>query len=218
MGETMRDSVSRQGAAADLIKTSTEGERNLPRWFSIVFGIVARGMERGALEFELSDGRVFRAAGRELGPEGRIIVKDPRMFGMMLRRGALGFAEAYVEDCWTSPELQDVLDAALLNNESVARALGGEKLRSVIERFGHWLRRNTPQQAKRNIEAHYDLGNAFYAAWLDPSMTYSSALYETPDQSLEEAQRAKYRSICDRMGLRQGDHVLEIGCGWGRFR
>ena len=80
----------------------------------------------------------------------------------------------------------------MLNNESVARALGGAKVRDVIERFGHWLRRNTPSQAKKNIEAHYDLGNSFYSRWLDPSMTYSSALFEHDDQSLEEAQRAKY--------------------------
>lgn len=198
-------------------KTTTEGEANLPRWFGLVFNVVSRGVERGALEFELPDGRVFRAAGEEPGPEGRVVVLDPRLFGRMVRAGALGFAEAYIDDWWRSPDLQAVLDAALLNNESVARAFGGGRLARIMELFGHWLRRNTLRQARKNIEAHYDLGNQFYGTWLDPSMTYSSALFEAEDQPLEEAQRAKYRSICDRMGLRQGDHVLEIGCGWGGF-
>ncbi len=198
-------------------KTTVEGEEDLPRWFGLVFGVVARGMRIGAIEFELSDGRLFRAAGDEPGPVGRVIVRNPLLFGRMLRGGALGFAEAYIDDWWRTPDLQAVLDVALLNNESVARALGGGKLIRLAELFGHWLRRNTPRQARKNIAAHYDLGNGFYTTWLDPSMTYSSALFEDEAQSLEEAQRAKYRSICDRMGLRQGDHVLEIGCGWGGF-
>lgn len=191
-----------------------------PRWFRTVFSIVER-IEIGALEFELPDGRVFRAAGETPGPEGRIRVHDERMFGRMVRDGGLGFAEAYIDGWWSSPDLQAVLDAALLNNENVARELPENPLSLALNRFRHWLNRNTRLQAKRNIEAHYDLGNEFYGLWLDPSMTYSSGLFQTPEasagQSLEDAQRAKYRSICDRMALRQGDHVLEIGCGWGGF-
>ncbi|MCI4665277.1 MAG: cyclopropane-fatty-acyl-phospholipid synthase family protein [Neomegalonema sp.] len=205
------------GRLSTEVKHSIDGERNLPRWFSLVFSVISRGMAQGALIFQLPDGRAFRAGGSVEGPEGWIIVRDNRMFGRLARGGALGFAEAYLDDLWRTPDLQTVLDAALLNNENVARGFDRMGLREKFERLRHWLRRNTPAQAKRNIEAHYDLGNRFYETWLDPSMTYSSALFERDDQTLEEAQRAKYRSICDRMGLRQGDHVLEIGCGWGGF-
>src|SRR5690606_4092348 len=85
------------------------------------------------------------------------------------------------------------------------------------ERLRHWLRQNTRNGAKRNISYHYDLGNAFYRLWLDPTMTYSSALFSGQGETLEQAQRNKYASICDRMGMRPGHHVLEIGCGWGGF-
>ncbi len=191
-----------------------------PRWFRAVFAIIQR-IEIGALEFQLPNGRVHRAEGRTPGPEGRIIVHDSRLFGRMLRDGAMGFAEGYIDGWWSSPDLQGVLDAALLNNEPVARGLPESPLTVALNRLRHWLNRNTRAQARRNIEAHYDLGNEFYELWLDPSMTYSSALFDdaenSADQTLEDAQRAKYRSICDRMQLKQGDHVLEIGCGWGGF-
>ena len=194
-----------------------EGQRGLPRWFPIVYRVIA-GLKQGAIEWRLPDGRVFRAQGIEPGPEARIVVRDPRMFGRIVRGGNLGFCEAYL-DGWfeVEPDLQNLLDLLLLNNEEVLHSLPGGPAAQILNRLRHWLNRNSRSGSKRNIAAHYDLSNAFYEKWLDPSMTYSSALFEREDMSLQEAQRAKYRSICDRMELRQGDHVLEIGCGWGGF-
>ncbi|MCI4660421.1 MAG: cyclopropane-fatty-acyl-phospholipid synthase family protein [Neomegalonema sp.] len=197
-------------------RTSLDGESGLPRWFSLIFRITSH-IEMGNIDFVLPDGRRFRAAGSQPGQTGELIVHDPRLFGRMVRDGELGIAEAYMEGWWSSPDLQVFLDVCLLNNEQVGRALPFAKTLNFLNRIRHWLNKNTKTQAKKNIEAHYDLGNDFYRLWLDPSMTYSSALYERPDMSLEDAQRAKYRSICDRMALRQGDSVLEIGCGWGGF-
>ncbi|MEL6316247.1 MAG: cyclopropane-fatty-acyl-phospholipid synthase family protein [Pseudomonadota bacterium] len=196
--------------------TEVAGQRNLPRWFAPVFTYM-KGFERGAVEFVLPDGRVFRAEGSAPGPEGRVIVEDVSAFGRMIRDGEIGFAETYMEGMWRTPDLQTLLDAILLNNENVAHKFEARPLMHALNRFRHWLNRNTRRQARRNIERHYDLGNTFYERWLDPTMTYSSALFDREDQPLDEAQRAKYRSICDRMELRQGDHVLEIGCGWGGF-
>ena len=87
----------------------------------------------------------------------------------------------------------------------------------MYERLRHWMNRNTKEQSKKNISYHYDLGNEFYAKWLDDTMTYSSALFKTGQESLEKAQLQKYASICDQMGMKRGDHLLEIGCGWGGF-
>jgi len=135
----------------------------------------------------------------------------------MIRDGELGFAEAYMDGWWDTPDLQAVLDAALINNDTVARGFGGRTLTRLVERLRHLMNRNTRRGSARNISRHYDLGNDFYAKWLDESMTYSSALFQRPDQSLPDAQRNKYAAICDRIGARPGDHLLEIGCGWGGF-
>ncbi|MEO1331420.1 MAG: cyclopropane-fatty-acyl-phospholipid synthase family protein, partial [Pseudomonadota bacterium] len=200
----------------ETIFTSLDGQRDLPPWFAAVYKIVDR-LEIGAMEFELPDGRTFRIEGPQAGPEGRIKVHDERLFGRMIRHGIMGFAEAYLDGWVSSDSLQEFLDVAILNNEAVARGFPGRKMLLALNRMRHWLNRNTRRQARKNIEAHYDLGNDFYALWLDPSMTYSSAKFEQAGETLEEAQRNKYRSICDRMALKQGDHVLEIGCGWGGF-
>ena len=187
-----------------------------PRWFHTVFAIVGQ-IHTGALTFVLPDGREYRAQGDKPGPEGVIVVRDPRLFWRMIRDGELGFAEAYMDGWWDTPDLQAVLDAALTNNDTVARSLTGRTLSRLVERLRHLLNANTRRGSRRNISAHYDLGNAFYAKWLDGTMTYSSALFQRADQPLEEAQTAKYAAICDGMGARPGDHLLEIGCGWGGF-
>jgi len=187
-----------------------------PRWFHTVFSIVG-AIHTGALTFVMPDGREYRAQGENPGPEGVVVVRDPRLFWRMIRDGELGFAEAYMDRWWDTPDLQAVLDAALINNDTVARGFGGRTLTRLVERLRHLMNRNTRRGSARNISRHYDLGNDFYAKWLDESMTYSSALFQRPDESLPQAQRNKYAAICDRMGARPGDHLLEIGCGWGGF-
>ncbi|MGF1658601.1 MAG: class I SAM-dependent methyltransferase [Rubrimonas sp.] len=187
-----------------------------PRWFHTVFSIVGN-ISVGSLTFVLPDGREYRAEGAEPGPNGVIVVHNPELFWRMIRDGELGFAEAYMDGWWDTPDLQAVLDAALLNNDTVARGFAGRTLTRMVERFRHFLNRNTKRGSARNISKHYDLGNDFYSVWLDESMTYSSALFHRSDESLPDAQRNKYAAIADSMGVKPGDHVLEIGCGWGGF-
>jgi cyclopropane-fatty-acyl-phospholipid synthase len=187
-----------------------------PRWFHTVFAIVG-AIDRGSLTFVLPDGAVHRAQGAAPGPDGVIVVKNAGLFWRMIRDGELGFAEAYMDGWWDTPDLQAVLDAALLNNDTVARGFAGRALTRMVERVRHLLNRNTRRGSARNISRHYDLGNDFYSRWLDESMTYSSALFHRADESLPEGQRNKYAAILDGMGARPGDHLLEIGCGWGGF-
>jgi len=131
--------------------------------------------------------------------------------------GALGFAEGYVNDEWDTPDLRALLDvlAHAFDQIDLAQSRGGPS--RVMGRIQHWFNANTRRGSRRNIAFHYDLGNAFYALWLDESMTYSSACFAAPDQSLKDAQAEKYRRICVAAQLKPGDHVLEIGCGWGGF-
>ncbi len=131
--------------------------------------------------------------------------------------GALGFAEGFVNAEWDTPDLRALLDvlARAFDQIDLAHARSGPS--RIIGQVQHWLNANTRSGSRRNIAFHYDLGNAFYGLWLDDSMTYSSACFATPDQSLEAAQAGKYRRICAAARLKPGDHVLEIGCGWGGF-
>ncbi|QPH53495.1 SAM-dependent methyltransferase [Pontivivens ytuae] len=196
--------------------TSTAGQTDLPRWFARAFDTLC-GIRAGTIDIELPDGRVFRAAGPEPGPYGRIDVKDGAMFSRVVRDGEIGFSEAFMDGQWDTPDLQSLLDVLLLNNDEIGRQTPGMALVRVWERINHLLRRNSKVQAKKNISYHYDLGNDFYSLWLDDTMSYSSAIFTEPQQSLEDAQTAKYASMCDQIGVKPGDHILEIGCGWGGF-
>ena len=199
-----------------MILTSTEGQTDLPRYFAQVFAMM-RGIEHGRLDIVLPDGRRFRAQGPKPGFAAEIAVHDPDCFARLIREGDLGFSEAYVDGAWSSPDLLGLLDFVHEEVEVLFDGFPGRRMLRAYERLRFWLRANSPTQARRNIRHHYDLGNAFYALWLDETMTYSSALFDGGQQSLEAAQRRKYDSLLDAMGARPGDRLLEIGCGWGGF-
>jgi len=198
------------------VLTSTDGQTGLPRYFAQVFR-VACSLRNGRLDFVMRDGRRFRAQGKGPGPAAEIQVLDDDIFARLIREGDLGFCEAYMEGGWTTPDLQAFMDMVHEDNEGLYDGFPGMGLVRAYERLRHYLKSNSREQARKNIAHHYDLGNEFYALWLDRTMTYSSALFATGQESLEAAQRAKYASMVDRMGVGPGDHVLEIGCGWGGF-
>ncbi|MEM6620358.1 MAG: cyclopropane-fatty-acyl-phospholipid synthase family protein, partial [Pseudomonadota bacterium] len=196
--------------------TSTEGQSNLPRYFAQAFKQL-KSSRYGAIDIGLSDGRVFRAQGTEAGPHARVDIDHPDCFARLAREGDMGFSDGYLEGWWSSPDLQAFVDFVLANNKEVGHGFPGQGLVQLYERLRHWLRSNTKTQARKNISYHYDLGNEFYATWLDDTMTYSSGIFESGQEGLEAAQTAKYASMCDEMGMKEGDHILEIGCGWGGF-
>ncbi|WP_027258752.1 MULTISPECIES: SAM-dependent methyltransferase [Leisingera] len=196
--------------------TSVEGQKNLPRYFAAVFAKV-KAMEVGQLDIHLPDGRIFSANGRNPGPAADLHIRNPDCFARLIREGDLGFADAYLEGWWSTSDLQGFMDLVHMGANTVYDGFPGQGLARAYERFRFWLHRNHRKQAQKNISYHYDLGNDFYGLWLDDTMTYSSALFRSGQDSLEKAQTAKYASMVDQMGVQPGDHVLEIGCGWGGF-
>jgi cyclopropane-fatty-acyl-phospholipid synthase len=200
-----------------MILTSTEGQKNLPRYFARVFAM-AQDLRKGRVDFILPDGRHFRAEGQGPGHVAEIHVHSRDLFARLVREGDLGFCDAYLDGDWSTPDLQAFMDLAHDGNENLYDGFPGMGLVRRFEQLRFWLQRNSKSQARKNISYHYDLGNDFYGLWLDDTMTYSSALFQKDaQQSLEAAQQAKYASMVDQMGVGPGDHVLEIGCGWGGF-
>jgi cyclopropane-fatty-acyl-phospholipid synthase len=153
----------------------------------------------------------------EGAPQATVVVRSPRTWPALLR-GGLGLGESYVAGWWDTPDLTAVIELAARNMDTVdgvRRRLS--PLREPYQRGRQLLTRNTPQRARADIHAHYDMGNELFAAMLDPTMTYSCAVFERRDQTLEEAQEAKLERICRKLEIGAGDRVLEIGTGWGSF-
>ncbi len=172
----------------------------------------------GRLDVVLPDGSLRTFGDRASDRTAEIHVHDSEAFTRLLRGGATGAGEAYMDGLWSSPDLVRVLELGALNRRSAATSGGWWRAPVRLRRsLMHRTRRNTLRGSRRNIAAHYDLGNDFYRLVLDETMTYSSAVFETPDQPLADAQRNKYRLMAERAGLAGGEHVLEIGSGWGGF-
>jgi len=180
-----------------------------------VFSLLEK-LTGGLLEVRLPNGSCVLFGDGERGIT--LQVHDEAMFSRVLARGDIGLAEAYLDGQWDSPDITGLLALLAHNREALAKAVYGSWRQLLAARLRHWVNRNSRAGSKRNIMAHYDLGNDFYRAWLDSSMSYSSALYRAEDDgSLLAAQHAKYRRILDRLQAKAGQCVLEIGCGWGGF-
>ena len=176
---------------------------------------VMAGLECGSLEVTTPDGvRVACRAARP-GPEACIVLHRWRALRRLAFGGDIAFAEAYGDGDWSSPDLAKVIELAAVNGPTFERRIGGTLLARIGNRLAHLRRPNTRAGSARNIVAHYDLGNDFFAAWLDPGMTYSSGIYRDPDATLDDAQATKQDRAIELLDLRGAQSVLEIGIGWG---
>jgi cyclopropane-fatty-acyl-phospholipid synthase len=197
----------------DNVETAFAG---LPRIVRLALGFGSQ-LRRGTLDVTLPDGRVVRLGGVEAGPKAAMTLKNYDFASRLINGGDIGIAEAYLSGDWDTPDLTQFLYLFCVNHELIQAMLGDKPLVRFTQIVRHWFNRNTRRQARRNIYAHYDIGNAFYSAWLDPSMTYSSALYEDHTPDLTAAQNNKYRRLAEAIDLQPGQRLLEIGCGWGGF-
>jgi cyclopropane-fatty-acyl-phospholipid synthase len=172
----------------------------------------------GSLTVVEPDGRRHVYGDNSSDLKAEIRVHDRAAARRIILHGEIGAGEAYMDGQWSSPDVAALLSLAALNRESLDLSGGPwHALTQLPRTLLHRSRRNTVSGSRKNIAAHYDLGNDFYRLFLDETMTYSSAVFESPDQSLAEAQRNKCRLMAERAGLRPGMHVLEIGSGWGGF-
>jgi cyclopropane-fatty-acyl-phospholipid synthase len=191
------------------------------RWVANMFSRflerIDAGLVRGALEIHLPDGSVRLLGGTRDGPLATVHLHRWRAMARLAMLGSVGWYRAWEAGEWTSPDVVALFALFSCNRVTLGNTLRPVGLTRVKVLLGHALRRNTRQGAQRNIAAHYDLGNAFYAAWLDAGMTYSSAIFADGDDSLESAQQRKITALLGRLDLKAGDQLLEIGCGWGTF-
>ena len=186
-----------------------------PLWSMLATRILAR-IDHGRLTVRLPDGNVIEAGERMSPLTAKLDIRNWRLMHRYLAHGAVGFAEAYIEGDFETPDLAALLTVLDRNNHALDSYYG--TMFSKLQRFiKHHRNRNTKGGSKRNIHAHYDLGNEFFAQWLDPSMTYSAALFKGGAKDLQTAQQAKYDHLCQQLGMAADQHILEIGCGWGGF-
>jgi cyclopropane-fatty-acyl-phospholipid synthase len=147
-----------------------------------------------------------------------ILVRDTRVFQLIISRGDIGVAESYFKNYWRTDNLEPFLHLAIKNRPALEALIYGSWWGSLIYKIKHFFNKNTKSGSKKNIQAHYDLGNNFYSLWLDPTMMYSSAIFSgDSDKTLEQAQKDKCQRILASLNNQEGDHILEVGCGWGGF-
>jgi cyclopropane-fatty-acyl-phospholipid synthase len=180
-----------------------------------VLGSLTSRIDFGHLTIVLPSLEQIEHQGTRPGKTATLVIHRWRTLRRLLSHGADGFVAAYVDGDWSSPDLVTLLEWAAQNNAGLTPKTSGLPHLRLLNLSRHFLRRNTRAGSLRNIAFHYDLGNEFYRAWLDRSMAYSSALYEHPLQTLEDAQKNKLSRIVESLDLRDGAKVLEIGCGWG---
>jgi cyclopropane-fatty-acyl-phospholipid synthase len=180
-----------------------------------VIGRIFACFDTGRLTIVTPSGERIEHWGHQPGPEVVLVIHRWRTFQRLVSGGDLGFAEAYLDDDWSSPDLTARIELSAQNIANIEAAFSGHFLYRLANRLRHLLKSNSKRGSRRNIAFHYDLGNDFYRLWLDPKMVYSSGLYCHSQDSLEDAQNAKLSRIVELMKLRGGENVLEIGCGWG---
>lgn len=174
-------------------------------------------LQYGSLLVTMPDGRAYQINGTEPGPDAVLEIHDWRFARKVIQGGDVGVGEAYMAGYWSSPDVTAFLELFCINRDATLEALKARPLVQLAFSVRHWLNSNTKRGSKRNISAHYDLGNAFYREWLDPSMTYSSAIFDETTKDLEAAQTLKYASLARETEISPDHQVLEIGCGWGGF-
>ncbi|WP_252178133.1 cyclopropane-fatty-acyl-phospholipid synthase family protein [Endozoicomonas sp. 4G] len=193
--------------------SSGQGASNTIKW-------LVKRLENASLsriELQQKDGLIPVGLPVQDVPIAQVRINRPFSLLRAASRGLIGLAESYMKGDWDTPDLQAVLDWGMVNEKQIEKQFSSTWLSRKLNRMSHLLNNNSRSGSRRNIAAHYDLGNDFYRLWLDPSMTYSSALFNDNDETLEQAQANKYHQILNWLDTMPEHSVLEIGCGWGGF-
>lgn len=173
-------------------------------------------LESGTLDIVLPNGKKESFGGKKPGIKASLKLNDWKVMSNLALRGDSGFAQDYQDGSWETDNLQNLLTFGLVNEKATSQFISGSQAYNALSRISYLFRRNSISGSRRNIHAHYDLGNEFYKVWLDEGMTYSSAIFNDPSESLTDAQNNKYDRILNHLGKGSGK-ILEVGCGWGGF-
>ena len=210
--------MSRDGFSPDLpAPFAAQGSLRGLSWGLQLLSYMFSGMRVGTLDVSFPNGATRHFGGHEPGPRGVLRIKSDKLIRHVLAGGEVGFGDAFLDDCWDSPDLARLLMVMYLNEPHYKGPFEKNVLGKLYGYWQHRRRANTRSKAKENIEAHYDLGNEFYKMWLDETMAYSSGMFIAPNETLIEAQINKFRLMFERLELKPEHTLLEIGSGWGGF-
>ncbi len=216
--ESLKQIMSRDGFSPDLpADFATRGDNRGLSWGLKILMYMMSGVKVGTLDIVLPNGSTRRFEGNEPGPHGLWQIKSERLMRHLLTGGEVGIGDAYLDDCWDTPDLTRLLMVMYLNEPHYKGPFEMNGLGRFWGMVKHRLKANTKRTAKKNIEYHYDLGNEFYKMWLDDTMAYSSGMYIQPNETLMDAQINKFQLMYKRLELRPEHTLLEIGSGWGGF-
>ena len=174
-------------------------------------------ISHGSLKVITPDGKQHHFSGTNTGEEVCVRINDWRFCDELLIKGDVGLGESYVLGYWDCDNINKLVKWGIENKKPLERAIQGSVTKILFYRFKHFLKRNSKKGSIKNIHAHYDIGNKFYQLWLDSTMTYSSAIFKSSNEKLSDAQGNKYQNILNKLKPRDGDHILDVGCGWGGF-
>ena len=171
----------------------------------------------GSIQIEFSDGYIENIKAKKPGPKAMLKINKPNAAKEIIQGGSVAFAESYINKDISTDNLTNLIHYCALNNDQAESTFNISILKKIVHKIFHYKNKNTKNQAKKNISFHYDLGNKFYEYWLDKTMTYSSAIFNNKSIELEVAQNNKYKKLAELSAIKNGDQILEIGCGWGGF-
>jgi len=210
--------MGRDGFSPDLPSgTAAQGSLKGLSWGLQLLSYMFSGMRVGTLDLTFPNGATRHFGGAEPGPRGVLRIKSDRIIRHVIAGGEVGFGDAYLDDCWDSPDLARLLAVMYLNEPHYKGPFEKNFIGKIYGYWQHRRRANTKAKAKENIEAHYDLGNEFYKMWLDDTMAYSSGMFIAPNETLMDAQINKFKLMFDRLELKPEHTLLEVGSGWGGF-
>ncbi len=194
---------------------SKQNSKAIPRKAKLLFSLLSR-IEKGKITVKHPNGETSSFSGSHKGAEVTLQIHDWNMISYMLAKGDIGMGESYQKGMWDCSNIDKLIEFGIDNQDAISKVSTGNVINVLYYRFRHWMNRNTKSGSRKNIHAHYDIGNAFYDKWLDTTMTYSSALYnDVKNESLSQAQVNKYNRILDQLNIKDGTKIIEIGCGWG---
>tara|TARA_Y100001970_G_C14195385_1_gene837766 strand:- start:462 stop:1655 length:1194 start_codon:yes stop_codon:yes gene_type:complete len=197
-------------------KRSIDFGGTISKWGNLLIKMISN-IKYGNITLITPEGKYVKFSGEKEGEEVSVKINNWRVCEDIFLKGDIGLGESYISGYWDCKDISKLIKLGIANYDELERVIKGSLLKIVFYRTKHFLKRNSKKGSRENIYAHYDIGNDFFKLWLDPSMTYSSAIFENINDDLFRAQENKYEKILKNLNIKSGDHILEVGCGWGGF-